>query len=261
MADTNGKTILTVDRATDVLSLFSRVDGVTLGVTEIARHLELSKAVVHRILSTLVEKQYVHLDEQTRRYSLGPQVLRLGLTYLDRIDIRGLARPVMERLVRLTGETSTLSISSGSSRIYIDQVTPANDVRMTVKLGQPYPLHAGSSSRALLAFLPEEEQEAYLSNHPLRAMTDATLVDETKLRAVLRKTRERGFASSMGERQAGAASVAAPVLDHRGRPVAALSVCGPAERFADSMEDAAQALLEGTAELSAAMGYRQPQTA
>lgn len=246
--------ITTVDRATEVLSLFARLKQPTLGVTEIAQELGLSKAVVHRILSTLVVKDYVQFSDH-QRYALGPAVLELGLAYLDRIDIRDLAKPVLQRLSDATDETSTLSIRSGTTRVYVDEVTPRREVHMSVQLGRPFPLHAGSSSKAFLAFLPEAEQEEYLENVPLNALTSATITDVDRLRRELRVIRERGYATSLGERQAGAASVAAPVFDHARGPVASISVCGPIERFAPHTEEAAQLLVAATNELSRQLGH------
>jgi IclR family transcriptional regulator, acetate operon repressor len=252
-----GKTITTVDRATDVLTLFTTTPQATLGVTEISQALRLSKAVVHRILTTLVAKGYVQVDEQ-RRYALGPAVLALGLTYLDRIDLRRLARGVMETLSETTHETSTLSIRSGWTRVYVDQVTPSREVKMSVPLGQPFPLHAGSSSKAFLAFLPETEREDYLKNGSLAALTDSTITNVKALRAELERIRELGYARSMGERQAGAASIAAPVLDHVGQPVASISLCGPIERFGPATDAAVPRLLAATADLSRQLGWVAP---
>ncbi|GGM08595.1 MULTISPECIES: IclR family transcriptional regulator [Micromonospora] len=260
MSDTS-KTILTVGRAMDVLTLFTERNESTLGVTEISKALGLSKAVVHRILSTLLEKDFIQIEAQTRRYALGPAALKLGLTYLDGIDVRRLAQPILHELVAATQETSTLSIRSGWTRVYIDQETPSTDIRMSVQLGHPYPLHAGSSSKALLAFLDPDEQEAYLSSGPLQRRTPSTITDPDELRTELRLVRERGYARSLGERQEDAASVAAPVFDHRGTPIAAVSVCGPLKRFEPKIDAAAQALLEAVRKLSAQLGHRENGTA
>lgn len=251
----SSKTINTVGRAMDVLTLFTERSEQTLGVTEISTALGLSKAVVHRILSTLQEKGYIQVEPQTRRYALGRASLRLGLTYLERIDIRQLARPYLQQLVEETAETSTLSIRTGWTRVYIDQVTPPTDIKMSVRLGMPHELHAGSSSKALLAFLDAEEQEAYLAKGALAATTRSTITDPDRLRADLAEVRARGYARSLAERQEGAASVAAPVLDHHGHPIASLSVCGPLERFAPKMDAAAASLLAVTRELSDQLGY------
>lgn len=254
--ESQSQTIATVERAADVLALFSQVSERDLGVTEIAAQLSLSKAAVHRILTSLRTRDFVQVHEETRRYSLGPAALALGLTYLDRIDVRAVAAPELLALCRETDETATLSIRAGETWFYIDQVTPAREVRMSVALGVPFPLHAGSSSKAFLAFLPLEEQERYLARPTLEALTEHTVVDPAQLRVELAAVRERGVATSFGERQPGAASVAAPVLDHRGLPAAAVSVCGPVERFASEIDDCIPLLLAATRRISARLGHR-----
>jgi DNA-binding IclR family transcriptional regulator len=252
----SGQTIAGIERALDALSLFAESETASLGVTEIAHALGLSKAVVHRILASFRAKGFVELDETTRRYSLGPKILFLGLTYLDRIDILTVAREAMAILSARTNETATLSVRSGDTRVYVDQVTPPRDVKMQVSLGIPYPLHAGASSKAFLAFLPESEIDTYLAKVRLDRLTKQTQVDPRKLRRELAEIREVGYASSFGERMEGAGAVAAPVFGRDGTPAGVISVCGPIERFRDEADDAARLLVEQTARASARLGYR-----
>jgi DNA-binding IclR family transcriptional regulator len=251
----SGQTIAGIERALDVLALFADTDQASLGVTEIAQELGLSKAVVHRILASFRAKGFVELDEATRRYSIGPKILFLGLTYLERIDIRQVAREAMVKLSAETNETATLSIRSGRTRVYVDQITPPRDVKMQVALGTPYPLHAGASSKAFLAFLPPHEQDEYL-DLPLERLTDNTEVDTRKLRKELTRIREAGYAASFGERMDGAGAVAAPIYGIDGTPVAVISVCGPVERFREEADEAARLLLEATRSASLKMGHR-----
>lgn len=253
---TTGQTITTVERAADVLACFADSTNRTLGVTEIARQLDLSKAVVHRILASLRKKGFVEFEPETRRYSLGPAALTLGLSYLRQVDVPELGRPLLRGLSNATGETATISLRTGNARVYVDQVTPPSEVKMTVVLGRPYPLHAGSSSKAILAFLPDEVIDEYLSAE-LEALTDRTLVDPQRLRRELDEIRSKGYARSCGERQPGAASIAAPFFDHRGTPVGSMSVCGPADRFGPRAEDAAELLLEATRQLSRRLGHHE----
>ncbi len=250
-----GRVITSVERATDVLLLFTRVDTPDLGVTEIATTLGLSKAVVHRILTTLSSRGLVETTDTTRRYRLGPTALSVGVAYLDRLDLRALVLPVLRDLCERTRETATMSLRYGWDRMYVDQVTPAGEIKMTVAVGRSFPLHAGSSSKAFLAFLPDEEQERYLMSASLEALTERTLTDPKRLRTELAKIRRQGFAVSFGERQAGAGSVAAPVFDHRGQAVAVVSVCGPLERFREEVEPISESLTGATAQLSRKLGY------
>lgn len=250
-----GRTNASVDRATDVLSLFADGDRRSLGVTEIAGVLGLSKAAVHRILTTLVAKGYLEVETGTRRYALGPAVLALGLAYLQRVDMRGLARSALRELSRRTGETATLAVRNRLVRVYVDEVVPAREVKLSVSLGEPFPLHAGSSSKVFLAHLPEPEAEEYLASAPLQALTASTITDEAALRHELVQIRERGYAASLGERQEGAASVAAPVFDRHGEVAAALGVCGPLERLAPRAEQVVAELLDVAAGLSRDLGH------
>lgn len=248
------QTIAAVERAIDVLLLFASSGRGELGVTEIAAELGLSKAAVHRILSSLRGRDLIDLDLDSRRYRLGPAALNLGRAYLARIDLRAMAAPELAWLSAQSGETATLSIRSGDIRMYVDQVVPDREVRMEVAVGMPYPLHAGASSKAFLAFLAPEEVDDYIARSGLSAMTDRTVTDEQALRAELTEARRLGYTVSFGERQTGAASAAAPVLDHEGRPAAVVSVAGPAERFRDELPHAVEVLLAATGRLSERMG-------
>ena len=254
---TTGRGVATIERATDVLFLFAEAPG-TLGVTDIAKELDISKAVVHRIVTSLCEAGLVVADPETRRYALGPGVLQLASAYLDKLDVRAIALEAMHRLSAETNETATLSVRQGDERVYVDQVTPPREVKMTVRVASAFPLHAGASSKAFLAWLGDDEIDRYLAENPLDALTSETIVTERELRAELARVRQQGFAVSLGERQRGAGSVAAPILDHTGQPVAVISICGPVERFRDEVASSAAALVTATRELSARLGARRP---
>lgn len=253
-AETGNNSASTVERAADILLLFASSSSPQLGVTEIATALGMSKSAVHRILLSFRNKNLLELDPDSRKYSLGPTLLGLGAKYLGQLDIRRMAAPELTALSRMTNETATLSVRSGDQRVYIDQVTPDREVLMSVQLGMAHPLHAGASSKAFLAFLPPDEIDGYLSG-TLHQVTSRTVTDVRKLRRELVAIRQRGWAQSLGERQAGAGSVAAPVFDARGVPVAVVSVCGPAERMAGEIDDCAGHLLVCTGRLSAQLGY------
>jgi DNA-binding IclR family transcriptional regulator len=249
------QSIAAVERALDVLLLFGRTSAQSLGVTEIAAELDLPKAAVHRILTSLRSRDLIAFEPTARRYLLGAAAVALGRAYLAKLDVRALAAGELAALSKHTGETATLSVRNGDVRIYVDQALPQREVRMEVSIGNSYPLHAGASSKAFLAYLSPVDLAAYIKRSGLAALTDRTLTDRTKLARDLAGVRKRGFASSAGERQSGAASVAAPIFDHDGRVVAVVSVCGPAERFKGDVDGHAHVLLAATHRLSARMGH------
>ena len=247
--------VATIERALSVLDLIAASEQEDYGVTELARELDLSKAVIHRVLTTLVAWEYLQVDGQTRRYRLGPKALVLGSAYLKQIDLRHLILPRLQELSGRTGETATFSLRNGSSRMYVDQVTPDREIKMSVAIGKSFPLHAGSSSKSFLAYLNETEREGYLTRHELAPLTPTTIVDPDALRRELGEIRSRGFAVSIEERQAGAGSIAAPVLDRDGRPIAVISVCGPVERFHAQLDVIAPLVVEACADISRLLGH------
>ena len=201
-----------------------------VGVSELARRLGISKAVVHRILSSLAERELVAVSPPRGTYTLGSAAVRVGGRALASFDLRRVALSVLRELQQRTGETTTVSALVGSQRVYLDQVVSTQEIRMTVEVGVPFPLYAGGSGKAILAFASEELQASVLDGD-LTALTPTTITDPQLLRAQLDEVRRRGAAISRGERQRGAASVAAPVLGLEDTAIGAISVCGPRDRL------------------------------
>ncbi|MEO6943882.1 MAG: IclR family transcriptional regulator [Lacisediminihabitans sp.] len=217
------------ERVADVLLAFSHGD-TSIGVSALSRELSLSKAVVHRILKSLVSRALIHFDPASREYSLGPGATLLGTRALRQLDLRIVARDELSKLRNDTGETTTLSLLVNDKRTYVDQYESRQEIKMTVELGRLYPLYAGASSRTILAFLPESEIERVLASG-LDPLTRETVRDPLQLREQLEDIRSNHYATSRGERQSGAGSVAAPVFGSDGRVVGSISICGPLARF------------------------------
>lgn len=216
-------------RVADVLLLFTAGPG-PLGISDAARRLGLSKAVVHRIMRSLTSRGLVTADAHDGTYVLGPAAVALGVRALRDVDLRSTALPLLRRLQAATGETTTVSALVGARRVYLDQVESHSEIKMTVELGRAFPLHAGASGRVILAFAPDELRRQVLDG-PLDRMTPTTPVEPSVLAAGLAQIATDGVAVSYGERQRGAGSVAAPVFGIDGGVVGAISACGPADRF------------------------------
>lgn len=224
-----------------------------LGVTRVSARVGLAKAVVHRILRSLESRDLVRFEETSRTYSLGPAALALGARALKSYDLRAVALPVLRSLQTATGETTTVSSLVGASRIYLDQIVSHRELKMMVETGRAFPLHAGSSSKAILAFASPELREQVLAGD-LPALTPHTITDRAALERELRLIASNGVAVSRGERQHGAGSVAAPVFGSDGRAVGAISVCGPISRFdVDVVRRYAPLVRRAAAEISRAL--------
>ena len=242
-----------IDRALAVLGVLADASQ-PMGVTEIAKRVGLPKSVVHYHVSALVRNRYVEARPD-RRYGLGYAALKLGRGSYSNLEMRTRALPHMRGLHHDTWETVALSALVGRERVYVDQLVSPQEIKLAVELGRPFPLHAGASGRAIMAFLPLDAREALLTE-PLERLSRHTVVDPASLRSLLDAVRESGLAVSRSERQEGAASVAAPVFDGHG-VAGALTVCGPEYRFDEaSVERYASLLRVAAQQLSHELGAR-----
>jgi DNA-binding IclR family transcriptional regulator len=248
-----------LQRALAVIELLADRAPETLGVSTVARELGYPKAVAHRILKELVAGGFLGFDDRTKLYGLGPGALKVGLAALRSLDVTRVTHPYLELLVARTKETATLSARQGWTRVYVDQVLSPQEIRMAVALGTSHALHAGSSSKAILAALPDEKVDEYLAHHQLDAVTDSTITDVDRLKTELARVRELGYAVSLGERQHGAGSVAAAIRSASGDVWGSISVCGPLDRFTPEARTAhGELLAEIAAAVSLEIGYREP---
>ncbi|MBA0050205.1 IclR family transcriptional regulator [Streptomyces sp. AJS327] len=219
-----------IARALSVIDAIARAPQAQ-GVSVIARETGLPKAVTHRILRELVAGNFLAFNEDTKAYRLGPGALSIGLAAMRELNIPALAHRHVVALSERTGQTATLSVRQGWSRVYVDQVLSRQEIRMSVALGTSHPLHAGSSSKAILAALPDSEVADYIAHHRLDSVTDATITSADTLREEISVIRSAGYAVSVGERQMEAASVAAALYGPTGQVVGSLSVCGTTSMF------------------------------
>jgi IclR family acetate operon transcriptional repressor len=242
-----------IDRALAVLGVLAEAS-TPMGVTEIAKRVGLPKSVVHYHVSALVRNRYVEARPD-RRYGLGYAALRLGRGNYSNLELRARALPHMRTLHHDTWETVTLSVLIGRERVFVDQLVSPQEIKLAVELGRPFPLHAGASGRAMMAFLPDDAREMLFAQ-PLERLSVNTVVDPDELRGLLATVREAGLAVSRSERHAGAAAVAAPVFDNHG-VAGAISVCGPEYRFDEAALDRFRPLIRSAAvELSRELGWR-----
>lgn len=240
------------ERVADVLLTLSRVEH-ALGVSAIARELGISKAVVHRILQSLATRGLVQFEPADRAYRLGPNAAAMGARALRQMDLRAIARDELIALRDETLETTTLSQLIVDRRAYVEQFESPQEIKMTIELGRLYPLYAGASSRAILAFLPENDVVRVVGEG-LRSLTEETVTDTGALLDLLAETRERGYATSNGERQSGAGSVAAPIFRSDGQVVGSISACGPLSRFTpDRIQTYVPLVVKAAANISAGL--------
>lgn len=189
---------------------------------EIATATGLSRPAVRRILLTLQHLGYVEPTHGSH-WRLTPRVLTIGQHYATSSALVSVAEPHMSRLVEETHESASLSALDGSEVLYLARV-PANRVlNVTAVAGTRVPAHATSMGRVLLAAASPEFVDRYLEDPGLQPLTPHTITDPGQFRDALDRVRKQGWALVSEERERGLIAVSAPIRDHTGAVVAALS--------------------------------------
>lgn len=246
--------IRSVAKAVQVLKTFTKTEP-EHSVTGLSRQLGWHKAVVHKILATLERDRLVQQDPSSRRYRLGPGIMELAGVFVHEDPLIREGTPILKTLVQTTGHTAALAVLDGPDVQYVAAVEGTHGLRTTAEAGDRRPAHAVASGKVLLCELSIEVLDAFLSAGPFRALTPHTVVDPVRLKAQLRQVRLRGYAVNVEERILGSAGVAAPVRDHRGTTLAAISLGFALQRRnREAIEEAARHVVDAANELSRHLG-------
>ncbi|AHD04610.1 IclR family transcriptional regulator [Paenibacillus larvae] len=233
-------TVRSVERALDILLCFR--DSSELTLTEISNQAGLHKSTVHRLLASLEGKGFLLRDSSGDKYRLGFSVWELSANLSQGDDISMLLLPEMEWLRDQVGETISIYVRDGKERVRIQAVQSKHAIRRVAPVGARMPLYVGASSKVLVAF-GDEALQVELA-HDARSSVG---LDPTAFLKQLAETREQGFATSMEEREPGAAALSAPILNRSGKLVAALAISGPISRLTpEQMQAYAPLLLESS---------------
>jgi DNA-binding IclR family transcriptional regulator len=225
-----GDGLTSVRNAARLLKVFlSREE--SLGVSELARRLDLGKSTVHRLLTTLAIEGLIEQDVTSGGYRLGIVVFELGEAVRVHLDVHAAAGPVLASLREQTGESSQVGVLDGTEVVYVDRLESSQSLRLFTETGRRVPVHCTSSGKVLLAHLPDAGRAALLDRLPLTALTPHTVTDPQALLAECVRLRRRGWAEAVNEREIGVASVAAPVRDATGTVIASVSIGAPVIRL------------------------------
>lgn len=243
--------IQSLARGLKILDILADADD-SVGITELAHQMEMDKSSISRLMQTLANYGYAEQDPSTRRYRLGPQIVVLGQTLLNRIPLRDQARPFLHQLVERTGECAHLAIVAQGQVLYIDQVESPATLRVNAGIGTLAPLHCTALGKVLLAF-----GDTPPPDH-LGTFTTRTIVDRDVLRAHLDQTRRQGYAVDDEEFSYGVRCVAVPVTDYRNKAVGAVGISGPAGRMGlERIPDLAAIVREVGVALSNKLSFRR----
>jgi IclR family transcriptional regulator, KDG regulon repressor len=244
-----------VIRALDILELF--LERPQLSAREVAERLDLPRTTVHELLVTLIARSYlISVPGQPVQYRLGMPLFELGAAFAGRLDLVREAQSVARDVAAACDEAVHVAVLDGADVVYLVKVDSTHPVRMVSGVGLRLPAHCTAVGKVLLASLDPASLDAVLKEGPLRGMTPDSITDPDLLRAHLDGVRADGVAVDVGESDDAMRCVAAPIRDHSGATIAAMSVSAPIIRWTTQAQvEWAELARAGAAALSARMGH------
>lgn len=224
-------------------------------VSEVSQEFGMSVSNAYKYMKVL-ENYGIVIKNPDKSYIPGFKLVEYGSIILKRITLRDIAHPHLVDLMVKTNQTIHLVLKEGNWGIYIEKMESAESLSMISKIGMRMPLYSTGFGKAILAFLSEEEIKKYLREVELKRRTENTIVDPVEFLEELNKIRERGYSIDNEENEYGIKCVGAPIFDHDGKPIAAVSVSGSANKITlEWIEENAKYVLECAKKISKKLGY------
>jgi IclR family KDG regulon transcriptional repressor len=252
--------IQSVSHALDILESFTKTED-ELGVTELSKRLGLHKNNVFRLLATLEHRGYIEQNKATEYYRLGPKTLQIGAIFIEQRECRRQARPILENLAAVSGETAVVAVLRADKVIYMDSVETGRTVRAVSRIGAMLPAHCTAVGKSQLAALSSAEIERLYPEMNLPPLTERSIKTRDALLMQLKRVVEKGYALENEECDLEVRSVAVPARDFSGNVIAAIGIVAPACRLTEERLDkdgVIALLLEAGRALSAKLGYSTP---
>jgi IclR family acetate operon transcriptional repressor len=234
--------VQSVDRAFSLIEHLADGGG-SLTLSELGTRSGLPMPTIHRLMRSLVAQGYVR-QEPSRRYAIGPRMIRLGEAASRMLG--SWAAPRLSTLVERFGETANMAMRDGDSAVYVAQVPSPQSMRMFTEVGRTVMLHCTGVGKAILSQQADDEVTATLKRTGMPARTEHTITTPAKMLEELDAIRTRGYAIDDGEQELGVRCVAAPIP---GLPfLAAVSVSGPSSRVTIDEVDVIAPVLQRAAD-------------
>jgi len=245
-----------LDRGLRVLEIIAQADK-PLTIAEIAKELGVSRSSAFRITYTLNHLGFLITDKSDKLYDLGPRVLGLGFSYLNRQDIIKIAKPHLEKLRDKTEISSHLAIREGNEVLYLDNIVSKSSFVSNISTGERRPIYASPLGWVLLGDMLDADITHLFDGASFKKMTDHTPKDVSELIGRVRDARKRGYVVSRGFVQRGGSTITAPIFDETGKVVAVIDISGPDSGFNFDKIDSfyVPAVVDTAKEISRSMGY------
>jgi DNA-binding IclR family transcriptional regulator len=225
---TRNQVIASAAGTLEVLEAISKL-GVPSSLGSIISATGRPKGTVHRMVSTLVNTDFVRQDE-AGRYFLTLKAWRIGSVAVQALDIADKGRPILSKLGSETGETVHLAVLDPSGGVvYVSKVESPKSISVQTRLGQINPSWCTATGRSIIAFNTLVAQKVL--SKKLEKFTNKTIASPAKIKELLDQVRVNGFAVTLAENHPEMGGIAAPIRDHTGGVVASCGVAIPAFRM------------------------------
>jgi IclR family acetate operon transcriptional repressor len=235
-----------------------------LTAVQLSQTLKITRPTIYRILKTLAQHGFVTREDNGPFYRLSFKLLDLGHRVLEKTDLIEATRPILRELSAECRETVHLAVPQEGRMVYLDKLEGSGPFCTNSRIGRAVPMHCTSLGKAVLAFLPPQNAQAALNRHGMPRYTPRTIVGTSAMARELARIRRQGYAIDDVEFEEGVRCTGAPIFDHRGIPIAAISVSAPVSRMPLAKARGVGVMVrEGAARVSRAMGWgsgasRQP---
>lgn len=248
--------IQVLDRTFSILDVLMD-SGREVGIGDITSQLRLSKSTVHRILMNLESNRYVERTGPEGKYRLGPRLFELGTKALATLDLRDEVRPCLEHLVAETGETAHFGVLRDGEVTSLFNVQTKRSLGTASTVGRRIPAYCTSLGKSILAFSPKALVESVIARCQFKACTQHTITRQSLFEAELNSIRKRGYAIDDEEFEIGLRCIGAPVRNHLGEVIGAISIAGPTIRVTKKgVPGLARFVVRAADELSERLGNR-----
>jgi IclR family transcriptional regulator, KDG regulon repressor len=250
--------VQSLERALILLNTLSEYpDGIQ--IARLSEKVGLSKSTVHRLLSTLLNMNYVIKEQETDKYKLGYQVVYLSRNMINNSDIVSIAKPHLEKLSNHINETIHLCIEDNGEVLYIDKIESNQTIRMFSRIGNRAPMYCTGVGKVMLSGMSEDKYNRIKENTTFTPKTAKTIKSKVELDQEIEVIKKRGYALDNIENEEGIRCIAAPIKDSQGKIFASFSISGPSNRITmERVNDELVRLIKETAlQISKQYGYRE----
>lgn len=215
----------TLDNSLEVLKYFSK-ENPAWGVRELAKEMNISHSIIHRILATFENHGFLNQNPETKKYELGLRFLEYGQMVKEKLNLSDFVLPIMKKLSEEIKESVFLTWLDGADGVTVEIAESSQTIKFSVSMGTRTPLYIGASCKTIMAYLPEKKQKDIMDSG-MKKLTTETITDPEELLIDLEKIRTQGWCFSTGEYSHSVFGLGVPLFNNKGEIIASLTIAGP----------------------------------